>query len=83
MAAAKYALTSSDINTVSAHPDDDERRIYCHNLLTTSCLLLSKLLSNEASSFFQTIVFTSPRHNPVCKLHFGLKDTASVFDQYV
>ena len=83
MAAAPYAMSSSDIATVSAHPDDDERRIYFHNLLTTSCKPLSALLHNEARHFFQSFVFTSPRHNAEYKLHLGLKDTESVFDQYV
>ena len=82
-AAAPYAMSSSDIATVLAHPDDGERRIYFHNLLTTSCKPLCAVLHNEARQFFQTCVFASPRHNPEYKLHLGLKDTASVFDQYV
>jgi hypothetical protein len=85
MAAAPYAMSSSDIGTVSEHPDDDERRIYFHNLLTTSCRPVTALLYNEAPSrnFFQTLVFTSPRHNSEYKLHMGLKGTESVFDTYV
>jgi hypothetical protein len=82
MAAAPYALSFSDIDTVSAHPDHDERRIYYHNLLTTSCRPLSAVLHNKARHFFQTFVFMSPRHNPEYRLHLGLKDTESVFDQY-
>jgi hypothetical protein len=83
MAAAPYAMSSSDIETVSEHPDDDERRIYYHNLLTTSCWPVSALLYNQARNFFQTLVFTSPRHNPECKRHLGLKVEESVFDTYV
>ena len=83
MAAAPYAMSSSDIDTVSEHPDDDERRIYYHNLLTTSCRPVSALLHNEVRDFFQTSVFTSPRHNPEYKLHLGLKVEESVFETYV
>ena len=83
MAAALYAMSSCDIDTVLEHPDNDERRIYFHNLLTTSCKPLSAALHNEARHFFQTFVFMSPKHNAEYKLHLGLKDTESVFDQYV
>ena len=83
MAAAPYAMSSSDIETVSEHPDDDERRIYYHNLLTTSCRPVTALLYNEARYFFQTEVFACPWHNPEYKLHLGLKVEESVFDSYV
>ena len=48
MAAAQYALSAEDITTVLAHPDADEKRIYYHNLITTSCRPLNTLLYNEA-----------------------------------
>jgi hypothetical protein len=85
MAAAPYAMSSCDNDTVLEHPDYDERRhcIYFHNLLTTSCKPLSAALHNEARHFFQPFVFMSPRHNAEYKLHLGLKDTASVFYQNV
>lgn len=82
-AAAPYALSSADIEHVSAHPDDDEKRVYFQNLLTTSCRPFSTLLYNEARNFFQSFVFTSPKINLEYKLHLGLESTQSVFDQYV
>ena len=81
MAAAQYALSAEDITTVLAHPDADEKRIYYHNLITTSCRPLNTLLYNEAREFFQTMVFTSPKHNAEYKLHLGLEIQESVFDQ--
>ena len=81
MAAAQYALSEEDIATVLAHKDQDEKRIYYHNLLTTSCRPLNTLIYNEAREYFQEKVFTSPRINAEYKLHLGLGVTESVFDQ--
>ena len=48
MAAAQYALSEEDIATVLAHKDQDEKRIYYHNLLTTSCRPLNTLIYNAS-----------------------------------
>lgn len=80
MAAAQYALSEEDIATVLAHKDQGEKRIYYHNLLTTSCRALN-LIYNEAREYFQEKVFTSPRLNAEYKLHLGLGVAESVFDQ--
>ena len=81
LAAAKYALSDEEIQAVLAHPDKEEKRIYYYNLLTTSCRPFSTTLYNETNEFFQTRVFDCPIHNPECKLHLGLGETESVFDQ--
>ena len=81
MAAAQYALSEEDIATVLAHKDQDEKRIYYHNLLTTSCRPLNTLIYNEAREYFQEKVFASPRLNVEYKLHLGLGVTKSVLDQ--
>jgi hypothetical protein len=80
MAAAPYAMSKSDIDAVLAHPDQAEKIIYYHNLLTTSCRPFT-LLYNDAREFFQDKVFTSVRHNAEYKHHLGLEATQSVFDQ--
>jgi hypothetical protein len=81
VAAAQYCLSEEDIACVLAHKDQDEKRTYYHNLLTTSCRGLTVLLRNEAREFFQTKVFASPTFNPEYKMHLGLGPTESVFDQ--
>ncbi len=48
MAAAKYALSDEEIQTVLEHPDQEEKRIFYHNLLTITCRPLSATLYNEA-----------------------------------
>ena len=81
MMAAQYALSEEDTTTVLQHPDADDKRIYYHNLLTTSCHPLNTLLHNEAREFFQESVFRSAEHNVEYKLHLGLSVEESVFDQ--
>ena len=81
MAAAQDAMSEEDIQTVLQHPDAEEKKTYYHNLLATSCRPVQTLLYNEARHFFQTKVFTSPKHNAEYKLHLGLSVEESVFDQ--
>jgi hypothetical protein len=81
VAEAQYALSDEEIRTVLAYPHKEEKRIYDHNLVTTSCRPFSTTLYNEARDFFQTRVFGCPIHNPESKLHLGLGATESVFDQ--
>ena len=81
VAAAQYSLSEKDIAVVLAHRDEDDKRTYYHNLLTTSCRGLTSLLYNDARDFFQTRVFTSPTYNAEYKLHLGLGPTESVLDQ--
>ena len=81
IAAAPYAMSKDDIASVLDHQDFDELRIYLHNLLTTSCRPISSLLFNDASKFFQTQVFSSPKHNAEYKMHLGLLVTESIFYQ--
>jgi hypothetical protein len=81
VAAAQYSLSEKDIAFVLAHRDEDDKRTYYHNLLTTSCRGLTSLLYNDARGFFQTRVFTRPTHNAEYKLHLRLGPTESVLDQ--
>ncbi len=81
MAAAQYALSKSDIDFILASEDRDEKIIYYHNLLTTSCRPISSSLYNDSRAFFQKMVFTSGKYNAEYKLHLGLEATQSVFDQ--
>ncbi len=81
MAAAPYAMSKSDIDAVLAHPDQEEKKIYYHNLLTTSCRPVLALMYNDARDFFQKKVFACPKHNAEYKRHLGLGATESVFDQ--
>ena len=81
IAAAPYAMSKDDIDSVLSHQDFDELRIYLHNLLTTSCRPITSLLFNDARNFFQTQVFGCPQHNAEYKMHLGLLGTESVFDQ--
>jgi hypothetical protein len=74
-------LSSGEIATVLADTDQEEKKIYYHNLLTTGCRPVSALLYNSARDFFQRKVFTSAKYNPDYKLHLGLAATESVFDQ--
>ena len=84
MAAAPYALSKDDIETVLARNDQEEKKLYYHNLLTTSCRPVGAMMYNNARDFFQRMVFTSPRFNPEYKKHLGgklgLGPTESVFD---
>jgi hypothetical protein len=79
--AAKYALSDEETQTILAHPDQEEKRIYYHNLLITSCCPLTTTLYNEGRVFFQTRVFGCSIHNAVYKLHLRLGAAESVFDQ--
>jgi hypothetical protein len=80
MAAAPYALSKGDIETVLARTDQEEKKVYYHNLLTTSCRPVSAMMYNDARDFFQRKVFTSPKFNADYKKHLGLGATESVFD---
>ena len=44
LAAAPYAMSKSDIETVLESSDQDEKKIYLHNLLTTSCRPVSAMI---------------------------------------
>ena len=83
MAAAQYALSKSDtsIGFILASPDREEKVIYYHNLLTTSCWPISALLYNDGREFFQRRGLMSVKHNAEYKLHLGLDATHTVFDK--
>ena len=81
IAAAQYALSEDDIQTVLECKDTEAKRIYNHNLMTTSTRGLTSLLYNEAREWFQTRVFACPTHDAEYKLHLGLEKGESVLDQ--
>ena len=81
VAAAKYALSQEDLDIVLAHKDADEKRIYYHNLLTTSTRPLTTLLFNDARDWFQTKVFNNPCRPKEYWEHLGLDQGQSVYDQ--
>ncbi len=79
--ADQYALSEGEIKSVLAYTDADEKRIYYHNLLTTSTRALTALLYNDTRQYFQKHVFTSIAYNAEYELHLGLGPSESVLDQ--
>jgi len=81
MAAAHYALSEADIRTVLDCQDTEAKRIYYHNLMTTSTRPFSSLLYNDAREWFQAKVFGNPSHDKEYWEHLGLARGESVYDQ--
>ena len=70
MAAAQYALGKSDTDFILASSDREEKIIYYHNLLMTSCWSISALLYSYGREFFQ---------NEVSRAEITMLSTSCIF----